>query len=413
MQLAAYGRRLEPSDSPATRNFTTVVEALSLYTSATGLAPLSLGGWEAEDETIGPPPSLVTALEAIPARLHGYTYMRELHRAKSQAAQVFQDSLQIAGERLTERHVAVIENSTQALLLTFAALRDEGIEQVVVATPGYFAAVEVCRRLGFQVSCVPAASFLTGALDIPAIAAALKGRRAALLVTNPAYSVGVEYGWPSLRALFAAIPADCPVVLDETRLGLNWRDEAPWYVAEYPEQAIVIRSPSKIFFVSGMKTSLVLATPQRVRCIEYASESLVGSAPGALEETALAYLACWWAWMTEAQSSRVGPLRAWRRSVIARLRGNLRPSRAALEEQGFLLSPVDSGPYTLAAIPREGARAFDCAALARERGVLMMDSSYFYHESPSWLGFRLNLCVRAERLGEAIERAVCPTVFGP
>src|SRR5438552_3243929 len=77
------------------------------------------------------------------------------------------------GVSLTAHHVAILPNSTQALLLTFAALRDHGVEHIVVAAPVYFSAVEVCRRLGLAVSVIPAADFVTGALDLDALARAM------------------------------------------------------------------------------------------------------------------------------------------------------------------------------------------------------------------------------------------------
>ena len=45
-------------------DFTRVVVALDEYTSDTGRLPLALGGWEAEDPAIVPPPSLVDAIIA-------------------------------------------------------------------------------------------------------------------------------------------------------------------------------------------------------------------------------------------------------------------------------------------------------------------------------------------------------------
>jgi histidinol-phosphate/aromatic aminotransferase/cobyric acid decarboxylase-like protein len=348
-----------------------------------------------EDEAIRPPEELVAALKGIPTRLYGYTYLRDLREPKERTATLFHTGVRLDGESLTAQHVAILPNSTQALLLTLAALRDSGVEQIVVAAPVYFSAVEVCRRLGLVVSVVPAADFVTGALDLDALAQAVERPRSALLLTNPAYSIGVEYEWSTLRTLFAALPSDRPVILDETRMGLSWRREAPWYDAVFPPQAIVIRSPSKVFFVSGSKTSLLFATPAFVRRVETASESLLGSVPGALEETALAYLRCWRRWRNEARRGQTGPLLRWQRDVIARLQVNLELARPALQRHGFVVSPVNSGPYALAARRAYGQSDLDCVRLAGERGVLAMSAPYFNHERVGWQGLRLNLGVPA------------------
>jgi aspartate/methionine/tyrosine aminotransferase len=399
------GTQTEAIDASACApDFSLVVEALERHTRATGQAPLSIGGWESEDEAIGPPATLVAALGAIPLRPHGYTYLRDLREPKEHAAVLFRAGARLGGEALTAERVAILPNSTQALLLTFAALRHQGVEHVVIAAPVYFSAVEVCRRLGLGVSIIPAADFVTGALHCGALMRAMAQPRSALLLTNPAYSIGVEYDWPALRALFAALPSDHPIVLDETRMGLHWGREAPWYDADFPPQAIVIRSPSKIFFVSGVKTSLLFAAPAFVRRVETLSESLLGSAPGALEETALAYLRCWRRWRDEARRSEAGPLLRWRRDVIARLQSNLDLARPTLARQGFAISPVNSGPYALAARRACEESDLDCIRLAAEDGVLAMSASYFCHERVGWLGLRLNLSVPGVRLSAALEK---------
>jgi aspartate/methionine/tyrosine aminotransferase len=385
-------------------DFSLVVEALERHTRATGQEPLSIGGWETEDEAIGPPEALVAALEALPARMRGYTYLRDLHEPKEHAAALFRTGIRLGGASLTERHVTVLPNSTQALLVTLAVLRDQGVKRIVVATPVYFSAIEVCRRLGLEVAIIPAADFVRGALDCDAITHAMTWPRSALLVTNPAYSIGVEYDPAELRALFAALPQDRPIILDETRMGLHWRREAPWYSANFPPQAIVIRSPSKVFFVSGAKTSLIFAEPAFVHLVEASSESLLGSAPAALEESALAYLRFWRRWRDEARRGEVGPLLRWRREVIVRLQANLALARPALERHGFLVAPVNSGPYALAAQRTHNGADLDCVRLAGEHGALVMSASYFFHERAGWKGLRLNLCVPGARLAAALDR---------
>ena len=390
--------------STESSSFTAVLCALEEFTSTTGHASLALGGWEAEDPGILPPRSLVESLSQIPTRLSGYTYMRELGNAKRYAAELFAAGIRMEGQLLTPEHMAILPNSTQALLLTLAVLKDRGVRQVVVAAPGYFAAAEASRHLGLALRIVPAADFVTGAFDIEAIVAATRCQKSVLIVTNPTYSIGVEYDWPELSLLLSALPKGSLVVLDETRLGLNWNDEAPWYGADYPDRVVVIRSPSKIFFINGQKTSVILAAPAIIRSIEHASEGLLGSVSGVAEPVALAFLSCWRQWVDELQRQEVGPLRRWRREVIAGFRGNCKAAARHLQPRGFTLSPVASGPYLLACRARDEQARLDTYGIARALGVLMMDSSYFFHQHSCWMGFRVNLSIRREHIGEAIAR---------
>lgn len=373
-------------------DFSAVMAALANYTRETGREALKIGGWEVADAHIGSPEPLISRLSTLPSRPHSYTYARDLSAVKLRAAALFARDISLGGAPITPANVAVAQNSTQALLLMLAALKAGGVERAVVASPMYFAAVEACAHLGLPVSFVPTADYVTGALDIDRIAAVAAGSRAVVLLTNPAYSLGVEYQPSQLEELFRALPGGCWVALDETRLGMSWRYDTPWYSATFPENALIVRSPSKIFFVNGLKTSVLLAPPSVVREADRLSEALLGSLPGNTEDIALAYLDAWAAWRDEAITGRLGPMLCWKRGVVARLRANLLRAANLLRPAGFTLSPVDSGPYVLAGALLVTRSTLDSLMLAQRDGVLLMDSSYFFHESDDWTAFRVNLC---------------------
>jgi aspartate/methionine/tyrosine aminotransferase len=383
------------------------MEALGAYRAATGEEPLMLGGWEVEDAAIHPPEALLDRLRTIAPQPLRYAYAKDMRSAKERAAEVFAPSVRLDGEPVEPANVAVLQNSTQGLLLALAALKERGVERVVVAAPSYFAAVEVCRHLGLPVRIVPAADYLTGVLDVECITTAMRGGRAALLLTNPAYSLGVAYPWPRLARLFAALSDEAYVVLDETRLGLGWRDDRPWYAASFPP-CLLLRSPSKVFLVNGVKTSFLLGAEELVQGVERLSEALVGSYPGNTETIALAYLDSWHQWVREVECGSVGPLRTWQRGVVARLAHNLEIAAGVLAPLGFSLSPVDSGPYVLAGIGHDRMPGLESRTVARRTGVLLMDSSYFFHFSRRWTGFRINLSGDAARTRTAIARVFRP-----
>ncbi len=368
-----------------------------------------LGGWEVEDEAIGPPAALLERLSAIRARPRSYTYGKDFYRAKEQAAALFHDGVRFGGAPIAPEQVAVLPNSSQALLLALTALRERGVRRAVIAAPTYFATIHICQHLGLDVSIIPAINFFTGAFDGARLASAMQPGQSVLIVTNPAYSLGVEYDQAQMQALWAALPEDAWVLLDETRLGLHWRHDAPWYRGDFPPQTLVLRSPSKVFLLNGLKTSLLLGPACLLRSLETLSESLVGSVAGNAQEVALVYLDAWHAWMRECQDGRVGPMRAWKRRLIERLQQHRDAAGDLLQDYGFTLSPVDSGPYVLAGIERQRAPALDSAEIARERGVLLMTSEYFYHQSDDWLGFRLNLCGDGAGAREAITRVFAPS----
>lgn len=392
----------DPADVMPT--FREVMEALESHASEMGELPLMLGGWEVEDHTIVPPVSLLRRLGERSAQMRRYAYARDLSRTREIAADLLGDAMRFAGEPLTEQHVSIQQNSTQALLLALAALKERGARRVIIAAPAYYAIETICRSLGLETLVVPATDFMTGALDIARLSAAARLPNTVALVTNPAYSLGVEYTSTEINRLASELPRDTWLLLDETRLGLSWRYEEPWYRNDLSPRTIVVRSPSKIFFIHGLKSSLLLGNPALLRDIERLGEALVGSLSGDAESVALAYLDAWKAWRDEVASGTAGPMRRWRRTVIHRLQQNLSTAQDALLPAGFSFSAVDSGPYALAAVPRQQMERLSVMAAARQQGVLLMDARYFLHEHPDWHGFRINLCCNRQNQAEALAR---------
>jgi aspartate/methionine/tyrosine aminotransferase len=381
-----------------------VMEALERYCDETGEPPLLLGGWEVEHPAITPPPALLRRLGTWPTHLRRYAYARDLQGVREQAVELLGDALQFAGSHLTAQHISIQQNSTQALLLTLAALKERGARRVVIAAPAYYAIESICQSLSLEAKIVPTSDFVTGALDIPRLCGAANLPGAVVLMTNPAYSLGVEYAPDEINALSAALPSDAWLLLDETRLGLSWRYDEPRYRNNLSLRTVVVRSPSKIFFIHGRKTSLLLGDPALLREVERLGEALVGSLPGDAESVALTYLDTWRAWRDEARRGITGPMRRWHRTVIASLQRNLATAKVALSSDGFRFSPIDSGPYALAATPRERLPRLRHIEAARQQGVLLMDASYFLHEHPDWHGFRINLCCDTHHLTEAFSR---------
>ena len=385
------------------------MEALERYTNVTGEPPLMLSGWEAEHPALTPPADLLRHLGKPSPQLRRYTYAHDLSLPREVAAEVFSDGLQFAGSHLTARHVSIQQNSTQALLLTLAALKERGVRRVIIAAPAYYALETICRGLSLALVIVPAADFVTGALDIARMQSVARLPGSVVLVTNPAYSLGVEYSPATIHQLASALPSDSWLLLDETRLGLSWRYDAPGYLADLLPRTVVVRSPSKVFFIHGHKTSLLFGDPTLLREVERVGEALVGSAVGDTEAVALAYLESWRMWRDESRRHIVGAMTQWHRRVIACLKRNHTVAQAALSPEGFTFSPIDSGPYVLASVSSEKLPSLQDLAGARQHGVMLMSSRYFFHEHPDWLAFRINLGGDPHQLSKAFARL--PTLW--
>src|SRR5579884_2848818 len=141
----------------ALHDFGRVTAAMQDYACATGESPLPLGGWEVADTAICPPLWLVKRLCAVKAQPEGYAYLKDFRLARAKAAQVFGGDVRFDGVPLAEEHVAMMPNSSQALLLALTAWREAGVRHVIVAAPCYYATLHICHHLGLAVTLVPAA----------------------------------------------------------------------------------------------------------------------------------------------------------------------------------------------------------------------------------------------------------------
>jgi aspartate/methionine/tyrosine aminotransferase len=414
-----------PERCEALADFAPVMRALDEHTRATGAAPRLVSGWEPDDPAIAPPAMLARTLQAIRPRLDRYAYSRDFAEARELAATILRDDIHLGAETLAAERIAIASSSSQALFLALLALADRGVHWAVIAAPVYHAVVAMCHRAGMATTVIPACDIATGALDVPRLAAAAQRGPSVVIVTNPAYSVGVEYAPADLEALCAALPAHATLLLDETRLGLHWRRPEPWPALRLPTRALIVRSPSKLFWLNGLKMALLIGPSGIVRQAERIGEMLLGSVAGNAEAVALEYLYAWQMWHDESYQVSLsrsvltddGPLSifdgervvgeantvdesllAWRAGVVAALQRNLLAVERLLHGSDFRLSPVDSGPYALAYAPRQAVADLDCRRIAREHGILVMTSHYFYHQHPEWTGFRINLAAGVDHV---------------
>jgi histidinol-phosphate/aromatic aminotransferase/cobyric acid decarboxylase-like protein len=376
-----------------------VVDALHTYQRASRRIPVLLSGWEISHPVLRPPEKLLADLTALPPQLYAYAYPRTFVTARERAAEVLGSGITFEGQPLHPDQTCIIPNSSQGILLTLLALREQGIRHAIIAAPCYYSVIRTCQHLGLTMTLIPAADFCTGALDSERIAREVKGSNSVVILTNPAYSIGVEYSPEQLQELWNMLPNGTPVLLDETRLGLHWQRPTPWYQADYPAHTIILRSPSKLFLLNGMKTSILCGPAPLLRQIELLGESLLGSVTGNAEAIALCYLDALATWSQTTDDS----LLTWRDEHIAVLQRNLTICRVALENSGFLLAPIDSGPYVLAS--RRG-NPLDSKTLALRKGVLAITTPYFYHHKHGWMGFRINLGLTQTQIKRGLARII-------
>jgi len=202
------------------------------------------------------------------------------------------------------------------------------------------------------------------------------------------------------------MPENAWVLLDEVFLGLNWQHDLPWYQYDFPARVLILRSPSKTFLLYGLKVCFLIGPADIVRYVETLTDFLTTSLPGNFEDVAMAYIDAWHSWDNEVSQNHLGELRRWKTNIVNCFARNLEAIGAILRQFGFSIAPIDSGPYVMVAIEKEKLPHFETVQLARKTGVLFMTSNYFYHESTTSIGFRINLCGDRSQFSEALVRVL-------
>lgn len=379
-----------------------VLKALHTYRQRTHKKSILLGGWVIEDPALSPPGLLVESLSHLPTNLMKYADVSWCFEAKNRAADLFSRYIRFDGQMLTSPQIAVLPSGSNGLLLTLTFLRDHGVRTLYVSSPNYFATFQAGAHLGLRVEILPPRDFLSCQLDYDRIAQALQTPNSAFILSNPAYSVGVEYTPQELDQLFAVVPEETYVVLDEVYLGLHWMNEAPWYQYDFPSRVIILRSPSKIFLLYGVKLCFLIAPIEVIQYVEMLAEFL-SSVPGNFEEMVLAYIQALSTWDQEIRQHEVGEFRQWKAHTIGCFTRNLHQVVPILEEFDFRRAPINSGPYVTVATEHERLNGFDPVALAHQKGVLFMTSHHYFHEDPRWIGFRMNLCGNSQEFADILQ----------
>jgi hypothetical protein len=253
---------------------------------------------------------------------------------------------------------------------------------------------------------IPANTFYTADISFDQLKLRVQGTRQAVLLTNPAYGVGVERSVNDYERLFSAVPDGNMVLCDETSLGLSWDNLRPWSPIDLPNHVCLLRSPSKLFLLNGRKSSFLVASSSLVQYIESIAEYLVGSIDGNTQEEAITYFQAISEWQAEVDSGSDGPWKAWKYGIIQRLRSNLLMVGNVLRDSGFQLSPINSGYYVLAGQAEERFKCANSLDILQSFGVVYTWSDGFGHVDPSTKAFRVNLANDPRLVVDALNRSL-------
>ena len=212
--------------------------------------------------------SIGRSLQLPPAQVHSYTPANGLPACREAIAASL--TRRFAAE-MGGREVAgagdlyVTCGAAASLSITLHAVTNLGDEVIVIAPyfPEYRVWIETCGCTCVEVM----ADAETFQIDVPAVAAAINERTAAIIIDSPNNPVGTVYARDNLEALAAALSKRSgevghPIYLisDEPYREITYGAEVPWVPAVY-ERTVVCYSYSKSLSLPGERIGWVLVPP--------------------------------------------------------------------------------------------------------------------------------------------------------
>ncbi len=264
---------------------------------------------------------------------------------------------------LSPRHVMLGGGTSSLMFLAFPKLVGAG-DTVAILDPMYgeyrhiFEAVigarvvdcELREEQGFRP-------------DPAAIAATVRESGATLLVmVNPNSPTGVAMGSGQLRALLAALPADCRVWIDETYVDFVPDVPTAETLVGSDPRVIVAKSMSKFFALSGLRIGYLCAAPDVIAPLETWNPPW---SAGLLAQCAAMRALQEYAWYRE----RAAETHVLREALAARI-GAVPGLRPFASTTNFVLFATERTPAaTLVLRCREqGVFVRDCASLSPRFG---------------------------------------------
>jgi histidinol-phosphate aminotransferase len=290
-----------------------------------------------------PLPSVVTAIERGAGSINRYPDLHASGVVEAVAAALSEGGVDVAPAEVVAGNgsVAVLAHVVQAVC--------EAGDEVVSPWRSFEAYPIVAAVAG--ATFVPVGLDGGGRLDLPAMAAAVTERTKVVLVCSPNNPTGPAVHADELETFLATVPSHVLVVLDEAYIEFVTDPLAPDGLAVYAAHpnVVLLRTFSKAYGLGGMRVGYVVARDDLAAGIRAVSTPFGIS--DLAQRAALASLGA-----REELLDRVGTLVAERSRVLD-----------ALRDQGWDL-PDAQGNFVWFGF---GARTLECAAAARDAGVLV------------------------------------------
>lgn len=382
MRISRRARRVEPFHAMA-------FGARAAELEAEGHRVIRLGLGEPD---FGAPPAVREAMRAaMDGRSLPYTPALGLPALRAAIAGFYRDR---HGVYVDPGRIAVTSGASAALLVTLAAIADEG-DEVLLADPSYPCNRQLIETFGARAVALPAPAPARYQLDAASVAAAWTPRTCAVMIATPANPTGTTIRPDELAAICAlARERGAWRLVDEIYLDLADADDVdvrPRSVLAADPDAIVVSSFSKYFGMTGWRLGWCVLPEELVAPVERLAMNyfLCASTPAQL-----AALACFTPETLAVCDERRAELRARREIALS-----------GLAELGLSV-PVspDGAFYVYADVSSTGMDAWEFCRRALEEAHVSLTPGRDFGDATAQTHVRLSYTASRDELREGLAR---------
>jgi aspartate/methionine/tyrosine aminotransferase len=217
----------------------------------------------------GPPIKFVDAFrEVLESPVRAYTNALGLEALREKISGFYD---RMHGVKVPTNRIAVTSGASAALLMTCAALVDEG-DEVLIGDPSYPCNREFMQSMGAKVKLIPTTPETNFQLSLEMVKANWGENTKGILIATPSNPTGTSVEFSELKAICDFVKAKGGFrIIDEIYLNLADRDEnenPAKTILEYDEGAIVINSFSKFFGMTGYRLGWCVVPDKLIGYIE-------------------------------------------------------------------------------------------------------------------------------------------------
>jgi aspartate/methionine/tyrosine aminotransferase len=255
------------------------ISKLQTQAKKEGIEVFNISDWDSDKDEINLPLKILEKFSTI--NLLNYSKYYFFDSAYNLKQKVKKYILFELGLSVNESNIMFVQSSTYGLFLISKYLE---LNRVLLIKPIYFSIEKNLKEFGYSIFSYYLTVENNFLLEINKILNLIeKENIEVLFLTNPIFCVGENISQEVLRDFFYILKSkNIWIVIDNTFGNMDWHNSNKllndFFIQEFlkNDKIIYLDSPSKTFFLNGLKFSLIISSLNKNTQIEYDAEYTIG-----------------------------------------------------------------------------------------------------------------------------------------